>query len=72
MFFNSEDARAHARERVAQFRKEAEVRRFTANPRQAVARFLRYSAANLEQDSQGDSYASDRHVSGKISRYAPA
>ena len=67
MFFNSEDARNRAYERVAQFRREAEARRFTASPKQMVARFIKRLAANLEETSQGDSY-----VSGKISRHIPA
>ena len=67
MFFNSEDARNRACERVARFHEEAAIRRFTAaNPKQTVARFIRQLAANLERNSQGDS-----HVSPKISRDVP-
>lgn len=67
MFFNSEDARNRAYERVAQLRKEAETRRFTASPKQTIARFIRRLAASLQENSQGDSY-----VPGKISRRIPA
>ena len=54
--FNEITAAAQARERIARFHREAEVRRFSPSPRRSFARFVRSAAAVKPDSAQGGRY----------------